>query len=74
MEPSEREGEDKTLRICIEMEEKLFTCEYTLHTHQLLHTRCIRTNLRNCDVLTRLKFIASIYEVNNLKSSQPRAI
>ena len=48
------------------MEEGLFACAYTLYTHALL--------LGNRDVLTQFQFIATIHEVNNVRSSQPRTI
>ena len=64
--PTGKVGEGETLWICKGMEEGLFDCAYTLHTHQLF--------LQNWDVLMQLKFIATIHEVKNVRLSQPRPI
>ena len=41
----------------------LFVCTYTLQMHLLFQ--------RNRKVLTKLKFIATIYDVSNIRSPQP---
>ena len=47
-------------------ERGLFACAYTLHTHLPF--------LQNWDILTQLKLTATIYEINNVRSSQPRTV
>ena len=64
--PKGRESEGESVRICMTRERDLFVCGCTLHTHQLF--------IRYLDVLTQLKFIATIHDVNNLRPPQPSTI
>lgn len=59
-------GEYEKERICRGRLRWPFACAYMLHTHLLL--------LRSQDLFKQLKLIASIYEVNHVRSSQPSII
>lgn len=58
-----KEGKNKSVRKCTGKEGGRFACAYTLNTHLLF--------LRNWYILTQLKLITTIHQVNNVRSSQP---
>ena len=64
--PTGRDGEDESVRICTGREGGLIACAYTLYEHLLF--------LRNTDFLKQLKSIATIHEVNNVRSSQSSTV
>ena len=52
--------------LCGGWEGDSFACAYTLHTYLAF--------VRNWDILTQLKLITTVHEVNNVRSSEPKTV